>query len=71
VLTEDDGNSQMGPPFKKRCILPFSADNRYPTQWLKELAGLTLVFDMTPDDDHSEEEGYYTYPDLKASKATW
>jgi hypothetical protein len=61
----------MGPPSKKRCILPFSADDRYPTQSLEELAGLALEFDMTPDDGHSEEEGYYTYPDPEASQATW
>jgi hypothetical protein len=50
----------MGPLSKKKCILPFSADNRYPSQPLKELAGLALEFNMTPDDDHSEEKGYYT-----------
>jgi hypothetical protein len=61
----------MGRPSKKRCILPFSTNKRYPTQSLEELAGLALQFNMTPDDDHSEEEGYYTYPDPEASQATW
>jgi hypothetical protein len=71
VLTEYDGNSQMGPPSKKACILPFSVDNRYPAQTLQELTGHALQFDITPDDDQSEEEGYYTYPNPEASQTSW